>query len=329
MKEKKMKLRLLFVLFVTLCFALAAGAAPETKKSSAGAEELQKYVEQLRKNPGDKALREKIIKLGAGMKPAPALPEDAERHMARGTTFAQKASNSAGYRKAIAEFEAATNAAPWLALAYYNLGVVQEKAGLFNEAIQSLNYYLKAAPDAKNSRDVKNKIYALEADAEAVQAGMKAQAPAPEPAPAAGKLAVAGKPSLEIEPEKPLKIIKMPKDPKKPVPNFEGNWYFKETVNGEERVYHAFEIAKTGNGDLTLIPPKRAADSVATVNIFEISDKALKVQMKWKMKSVVGYWKTDTYQLTLSDDGSKLTGLHNQQSVGNRNIDMDRVLYRQ
>ncbi len=324
-----MKHRFLLILFVALCLALSAEAAPTPKKSSASPEELQHTIEQLRKNPGDKALREKVIKLGAAMKPAPTVPEDAERHMARGTAFAQKASDNAGYRKAIAEFEAATNSAPWLALAYYNLGVVQEKAGLFNEAIQSLNFYLKAAPDAKNTREVKNKIYALEADAEAVQAGMKTPAPSPEPAPAPGNLAVAGKPSLEIEPEKPLKIIKMPKDPKKPVPNFEGNWYFKETISGEERVYHAFEIAKNGNGDLTLIPPKRAADSVATVNIFEIQDKMLKVQMKWKMKSVVGYWKTETYTLQLSADGSKLSGLHNQQSVGNRNIDMDRVLYRQ
>jgi len=322
--------RRLFVLIMALSIALPAFAAPAAKKTAAGTEDLQQYVEQLRKNPNDKALREKIIKLAAGMKPAPEVPEDAERHMARGTTFARKASDNAGYRKAIAEFEGAINAAPWLPLAYYNLGVMQEKAGLFTEAIQSLNFYLKAAPDAKNSREVKNKIYALEADAEALQAGMKASAPAPEPAPAPGKLAVAGKPNLEIEPEKPLKIIKMPpSDPKKPAPKFEGNWYFKELVNGEERVYHAFEIEKKPNGDLALIPPKRAADSVATVNIFEIQDRMLKVQMKWKMKSVVGYWKTETYTLVLSEDGSKLTGLHNQQSVGNRNIDLDRVLFRQ
>jgi hypothetical protein len=51
--------------------------------------------------------------------------------------------------------------------------------------------------------------------------------------------------------------------------------------------------------------------------------------MKWKMKSVVGYWKTETYDLSLSDDGKTLTGSHNQKSVGGRNIDMDRVLFRQ
>ena len=315
------------LLIMSALFAPAFGAQSQ---KAGGSEDLKQYVEELKKKPGDKALREKIIKMAVGMKPAPAVPEDAERSMARGTAFAKKASDSAGYKKAITEFEAATNAAPWLALAYYNLGVVQERAGLFNDAIQSLKFYLLAAPDAKNARDVKNTIYALEADAEAVQAGMNAPAPAVAPVPTpGGKLAVAGKPTLDLEPEKQLKIIKLPPEKRAKMPDFSGNWYFKENIRGEEVTIHAFEIAKNANGDLTLIPPKRAADSVATVNVFEITDKTLKLQMKWKMKSVVGYWKTETYTLTMSDDGSRLSGAHNQQSVGGRNIDMDRSLFRQ
>lgn len=324
----KMLVRSVLPLLIVFSF-IAPGMSAQGAKKSSSVEELKPYLEELKNNPGDKALREKIIKLAAG-KQAPEVPEEAERNMARGTAFAQKASDSAGYRKAIAEFEAASNAAPWLALSYYNLGVVQEKAGLFNEAIQSLKFYLMAAPDAKNARDVKNKIYALEADAEAVQAGMSAPVPAPEaPAAGAGKLAIAGKPTLELEPDRQLKIIKMPLDKKAKTPNFAGNWFFKETIRGEDVTINAFEITRNANGDLTLVPPKRAADSYATVNVFEIAEKVVKLQMKWKMKSVVGYWKTETYVLTLSDDGSKLSGSHNQQSVGGRNIDMDRILFRQ
>jgi tetratricopeptide (TPR) repeat protein len=319
---------LLVMLFLSLhimCFA-----APAATKSASGLETLNQYIDNLKKNPGDNTLREKIIKLAGGMKPAPAVPETAERNMARGTAFFTRASDAAGYKKAITEFEAAANTAPWLALAYYNLGVAQEKAGLYNEAIQSLNFYLMAAPDAKNARDVKNKIYALEADAEDLQAGKNAPAPVPAPEHKSGKsLALASKPVLEIEPERPLKIIKMPQDKKSRIPNFIGNWYFKQTLRGEEVTIHAFEIAKNANGDLVVNPPKRPGDSYATVYIFEIADKTLKLQMKWKMKSVAGYWKTETYVLTMSDDGSKLMGAHNQQSVGGRNIDMDRVLFRQ
>jgi len=326
----KRTIRTAIILSMFLCVVLSGLAAQAAKKPSSSPEALLQSIDDLKKNPGDAILREKIIKRAQSTKPSPAIPEEAERSMARGTVFAQKAADSAGYRKAIAEFEAATNTAPWLALAYYNLGVVQEKAGLYVEAIQSLKFYLMAAPDAKNARDVKNKIYALEADAEDMQAGKNAPAPAPAPEHKADKsLALAGKPELEIEPDKQLRIIKMPQDKKSRIPNFIGSWYFKDSIRGEDVTIHAFDISKNSNGDLVVNPPKRVADSFATVNIFEIADKKLKLQMKWKMKSVVGYWKTETYDLMISDDGSKLTGSHNQQSVGGRNIDMDRVLFRQ
>jgi len=323
-------IRTAIVLLMFLLVVLPGFVAQAAKKTSSSPRALLQYVDDLKKNPGDNILREKIIKLAQATKPAPAVPEEAERNMARGTAFAQKAIDSAGYKRAIAEFEAAANTAPWLAHAYYNLGVVQEKAGLYVEAIQSLKFYLMAAPDAKNARDVKNNIYALEADAEDILAGKNAPAPAPAPEHKVDKsLALAGKPTLEIEPDKQLRIIKMPQDKKSRMPNFIGSWYYKQTLRGEELTIPAFEIAKNSNGDLVVNPPKRAADSVAAVNIFEIIDKKLKLQMKWKMKSVVGYWKTETYDLMISDDSSKLIGSHNQQSVGGRNIDMDRVLFRQ
>jgi tetratricopeptide (TPR) repeat protein len=316
----------LFLLWLVLVCAVPGFAAQGAKKSSPSSNALRQSIDELNNNPSDKALREKILRTAAGMKSLPALPEEVQRHMARGTAFAQKATDLAGYQRAIEEFEAAVNAAPWLPLAYFNLAVMQEKAGLFDDSIQNLKYYLIGAPDAKNSREVKNKIYALEAEAEAVQAGMK------EPA-AGGGAAQAGKqgvgPTLEIEPDKQLRVIKMTPDKKARTQHFAGNWYFKESIRGEEVTIHAFEIARSENGDLTIVPPKRAADSVASINIFQINDRSLKLQMKWKMKSVVGYWKTETYVLTLSEDGSKMSGSHNQQSVGGRNIDLDRVLFRQ
>ena len=315
-------------LLLSLALAITAYAA---KKPNSGSETLHQYVLDLKKNPSNRAVREKIIKLAESMKQRPELPESAERNMARGAAYFSKASELSGYKKAINEFEAASNEAPWFALAYYNLGVAQEKAGLYAESIQSLKFYLLAAPEARNAREVKNKIYELEVDAEDAQAGKNAppaKATAPEPG-GAKSLALAGAPELDIAQDKALRIIKMPRDKKVTVPNFAGDWCFKEAIRGEDITIHAFMLSKNANGDLVVTPPKRAADSVATVNIFEISGNNLKLQMKWKMKSVVGYWKTETYVLTLSADGSQLTGTHNQQSVGGRNIDMDRVLFRQ
>lgn len=323
-----------FILVMAMSFSLFTPGIVLASKKTAAREILKEYISDLKKNPADKALREKIIKLALTMRPAPALPEEAERRVVRGTTFFSKATDNAGYKKAITEFELASNAAPWLAVAYYNLGVAQEKAGLYADAIQNLRLYLLAAPDAKNSRDVKDKIYALEADIEDLQASKNAVPAATAPPADSGagnSLGITGKPPLDIEPaEKQLNILKMPPAGKKSkMPNFVGKWYFKDLLRGEELTIEAFEISKNSSGDLVITPPKRAADSYATVTQFEIRDKTLKLQMRWKMRSVIGYWKTETYELTMSEDGKTLSGSHNQKSVGGRNIDMDRSLFRQ
>jgi tetratricopeptide (TPR) repeat protein len=324
--------RILLIITMLASLLLPGLSEAASKKTGASQDTLLQHVEDLRKNPADHALREKIIKLALGMKPAPTVPEEAERSLVRGTSHFQKATDANGFKKAIAEFRSAVNAAPWFALAYYNLGVAQEKAGQYAEAIDSLKLYIMAAPDAKNARDVKNKIYALEVDAEDLQAGKNAPPPAaPAPSAEPGKLGIAAKPSLEIEQtEKQLNIIKMsPSEKKAKMPNFVGAWYFKDVLRGEELTIQAFEIVKNANGDLMVTPPKRAADSYATVSQFEIKDRSMKLQMRWKMKSVVGYWKNETYDLTLSEDGKTLSGSHNQKSIGGRNIDMDRILFRQ
>lgn len=321
----------IMIVVAALVFITAPALAAGKKTSAVSQETFDQYVDNLKKNPRDTALREKIIKLALTMKPAPTVPENAERNMARGTTFAQKAADMAGYKKAIAEFEAAANSAPWLALAYYNLGVVQEQADLYAETIQSLKFYLMAAPDAKNAREVKNKIYALEADVEDLKAVKSAPVPPPAPDAVPGKnLAVVGKANLSIESEKELNIIKMPPAEKKSrIPSFIGNWFFKDTMRGEELTIQAFEISKNANGDIVATAPKRGADYVPTIRTFEIVDKTMKINIHWRMKSVVGYWKIESYTLTLSDDGTKLTGPYSQKSVGGRNIEFDRTLFRQ
>ena len=326
----------LFFAVLILAFILpgAAWAAPK-KASGASSELFDQSIADLLKNPGDKALREKIIKLALTMKPAPAVPEDAERNMARGVVFFTKATDNAGYHKAIAEFEAATNAAPWLDKAYYNLGVAQEKAGMFKEAIISLKLYLLADPNAKNAREVRNQIYMLEASAEETLAPPSAAAAPAAPTAAVPGISVAKatpllspKANLEIEKDVPLKVIKLPQDKKSKIPSFVGSWSFKELRGTEETVVQAFEIANN-NGDLSVLSPNRGENNVGSVREFEITEKTVKVQIKWKMKNVPSYWKTETYDLTMSEDGKKLSGSYNQQSVGGRNKYLDKELFRQ
>lgn len=122
-------------------------------------EKLQQMVEQLQKTPNDNALREKIIVLAATLKPAPVIPEEAERHLAYGTAAFTGAKAVADYAEAAKEFELVTLAAPWVGDAYFNLGVAQDKAENYEAALRSLNLARLASPDSK---DIRALIYQVE-----------------------------------------------------------------------------------------------------------------------------------------------------------------------
>jgi len=149
----------MIVLSVLVLFFLF-GAAPAQSQTSQ--EILKRYVADLQNNPNDYALREKIIRHVQTMKPSPAVPREAERFMNRGAAAAKNAKDANDFKEAAAEFEKATTSAPWMANAYYNLGVAQDKAGLHSNAIRSLKLYLMAAPDAPDTKSVQNLIDEIE-----------------------------------------------------------------------------------------------------------------------------------------------------------------------
>lgn len=122
-------------------------------------EQLSQLVTQLQASPGDIALRERIIKLAQEIRPPPAVPEEAERRMARGSAAFKTAKNENDFKDAAREFEQASNAAPWSGDIYYNLGLAQDKAGDHTSAIRSLKLAMLAAP---NSRETKTLLYEVE-----------------------------------------------------------------------------------------------------------------------------------------------------------------------
>jgi tetratricopeptide (TPR) repeat protein len=302
-------------------------------------ETLQQYVAELTKHPADIALREKIIKLALAMEPAPTVPENVERNLARGTALARTAAGAGEYKQALVEFEAAADNAPWLAMVYFKLAIVQEKVGFYAEAIQNFKFYLMAAPEAINTREVRIKVAELEAVVDGLKAGKNSIAPA---SPAAGpgsdqSPTVASKTAPAIERGNKHSITKMqpaekisriPVEKKVKAPRFIGNWYYKDTVRGEVLVVQAFGISKDTNGDIVPIAPKRTADYVPAVRAFDIVDATMKLEIHWRLSSVVGYWKIETYKLTLSPDWTKLSGSYSEKSVGGRNIELDRTLFR-
>jgi tetratricopeptide (TPR) repeat protein len=89
-------------------------------------------------------------------------PPEAERHFNRGMAAVEMAKDAEDYELAIEEFLKAQALAPDWADLYYNLGLVQEKAGQAEAALASLRRYLLLAPDAKDAAQVRQFIDRLE-----------------------------------------------------------------------------------------------------------------------------------------------------------------------
>ena len=101
--------------------------------------------------------------------PAPAqktratgTPEDARRHMLRGMAAIEMAKSNDDLALAEEEFRMATEIAPQMAIAWFNLGKAQTQLGRNDEAMASFRQYLTLAPDAKDAQSVRDEIVKLE-----------------------------------------------------------------------------------------------------------------------------------------------------------------------
>lgn len=144
------------VIFVLTFVALAASAHAQSPR-----EQLNQMVEQLQKTPSDNALREKIIKLAAGIKPMPIIPPEAKRPFVMAATYQKEAKKPSDFALAIAAYQDALKIVPWWGDAYYNLSVSLESAGRLEEAKDALALYLLTKPS--DAEEAQNRLYALDA----------------------------------------------------------------------------------------------------------------------------------------------------------------------
>jgi tetratricopeptide (TPR) repeat protein len=122
---------------------------------------LSQYISELQKNPNDNALREKIINLVQGMKPVPAIPEEARRYFIEGNALLKAAKEQKGYGLAIDTYRKCLLIAPWWAEAYYNYAVALDLANQFDEAVNVLKLYIATNPGGEESRKAQDKIYEI------------------------------------------------------------------------------------------------------------------------------------------------------------------------
>lgn len=88
--------------------------------------------------------------------------EEARKHIIRGTAAIESARSADELSVAVEEFKKATELAPNMAVAWYNLGSVQAKTGELKEAIASYQRYVELAPQAPDAQRIRDEIVKLE-----------------------------------------------------------------------------------------------------------------------------------------------------------------------
>ncbi len=149
----------LFLFFFVLALLTIIPVQAQTQNQQ---ETLKQYIAELRNNPANDELREKIIKIVLDMKVKPVMPKDAIKYRGAWQFAFKEAKTELDFANAAKEYEKVLLLAPWSAEDYFNSGTTYEKAGNISAAIKQFNFYLLASPDAKDANDVLQLIGALE-----------------------------------------------------------------------------------------------------------------------------------------------------------------------
>jgi tetratricopeptide (TPR) repeat protein len=151
------------IIFASI-FALMSNARAQSPQQT-----LDQYVSDLRKNPNDAALREKIIKHVQTMRPSPAIPEEARRHYVMAKTHYKDAKKIEDYIVAMEEFRKALLIAPWWPDANRELGIAAKGAQRYDDAIAALKLYIVTNPGRDKARATQDEIYRIEAKKKELQ----------------------------------------------------------------------------------------------------------------------------------------------------------------
>lgn len=150
--------------FFRLAVAVVLAAPAQNSLYAQASTPRQRLKEALAslQSSDDSTVRDKIIRLVRQLDPPPAVPDEVAKLTGRAVYAYKNATTPSDYEESIEAYRKALLLAPWVAKNYYNLGVVQEKAGKPTDAIQSFNWYLFAAPDASDATAVRERIGGLE-----------------------------------------------------------------------------------------------------------------------------------------------------------------------
>jgi tetratricopeptide (TPR) repeat protein len=112
---------------------------------------------------------EAIIRMARTLNPPPAVPQEARDEMVKGMAAFKMAKRPEDFKGAEDHFNKASHLAPWIPEPYFNLALAQEKLALargqqnkFFDAKSSIEKYLIAVTDPKDTQAGKQKMAELE-----------------------------------------------------------------------------------------------------------------------------------------------------------------------
>ncbi len=135
---------------------------PQTGHSQTAIDSLFQYVRQLRSDPENYSLKERIINISHRLNAPLPVPFESDSFNVRGKTAFKYAISPADFNNAISEFKRAILAGPWQPEPYYNIAKAQEINGYNRDAIDNYKLYLLAAPAAQDALTVREKITELQ-----------------------------------------------------------------------------------------------------------------------------------------------------------------------
>lgn len=153
--------------------------APVVAKAQTQSDLLEGLLSDLQatalESVAERNLQKAIIEFVQNMPEPPVYPTSVRRFMVRGEMALEMNAGPEGYGRAADEYRAATRTAPWLAETYFNLGIVEEKAGEMSAAISAYQLYLLVTPEAANAREIETRVFRMEYQ---LEAGIQSPSPA-------------------------------------------------------------------------------------------------------------------------------------------------------
>jgi TonB family protein len=117
----------------------------------------------------DSALRRRIIRDALALDPGPPVPDEAREHFARAQRARDRGSSRDSLQRAVDEFTATLNEAPWWGPAYLELGRALQRLGRGSAAAISLELYLLAEPESLERAAIQRQIAKLRSGSRTVR----------------------------------------------------------------------------------------------------------------------------------------------------------------